>query len=95
VPTRLLWIERFGRYSTEVPWRQFARAVVDEFGEQPRGTVDALRPALGVTARNEFVSMARLGRFASRGGFYAAFVALSDPARRLRHGHGRRRRERR
>ena len=81
VPTRLLWIERFGRYSTEVPWRQFARAVVDEFGEQPRGTVDALRPALGVTARNEFVSMARLGRFASRGGFYAAFVALSDPAR--------------
>ena len=40
---------------------------LDEFGEQPRGTVDALRPALGVTARNEFVSMARLGRFASRG----------------------------
>ena len=81
VPTRLFWIERFGRYSTEVPWRQFARAVIDEFGEQPRGTVDALRPTLGVTPRNEFVSMARLGRFASRGGFYAAFVALSDPAR--------------
>ena len=85
VPSRLFWIERFGRFSTEVPWRQFAHAVVDEFGEQPRGTLDLLRPALGVTPRNEFVSMAAFGTFADvkgrGGGFYDAFVALSDPAR--------------
>eukprot|EP00629_Pelagomonadales_sp_RCC1024_P015030 CAMPEP_0119261496 /NCGR_PEP_ID=MMETSP1329-20130426/1542_1 /TAXON_ID=114041 /ORGANISM="Genus nov. species nov., Strain RCC1024" /LENGTH=670 /DNA_ID=CAMNT_0007261061 /DNA_START=319 /DNA_END=2327 /DNA_ORIENTATION=+ len=83
VPSRLFWIERFGRFSTEVPWPQFARAVAEEFGEQPRGTLELLRPVLGVTARNEFVSMAALGRFSRgrQGGFYGAFVALSDPAR--------------
>ena len=87
VPSRLFWIERFGRFSTEVPWEQFKAAVVDEFGEQPRGTLELLRPALGVSAakQNEFVSMAAFGLLSENngrdGGFYAAFVALSDPAR--------------
>lgn len=85
VPSRLFWIERFGRFSSEVPWAQFTASVVDEFGEQPRGTLELLKPALGVRDAAGFVSMASFGRFAEHrgrgGGFYGAFVALSDPAR--------------
>jgi hypothetical protein len=85
VPSRLFWIERFGRFSSEVPWAQFTASVVDEFGEQPRGTLELLKPALGVRDAAGFVSMAAFGRFAEHrgrgGGFYGAFVALSDPAR--------------
>ncbi|KAH8054420.1 hypothetical protein JL721_10546 [Aureococcus anophagefferens] len=44
VPSRLFWIERFGRFSSEVPWAQFTASVVDEFGEQPR-TLELLKPA--------------------------------------------------
>ena len=85
MPSRLFWIERFGRFSSEVPWAQFTASVVDEFGEQPRGTLELLKPALGVRDAAGFVSMASFGRFAEHrgrgGGFYGAFVALSDPAR--------------
>jgi hypothetical protein len=85
VPSRLFWIERFGRFSSEVPWAQFTASVVDEFGEQPRGSLELLKPALGVRDAAGFVSMAAFGRFAEHrgrgGGFYGAFVALSDPAR--------------
>ena len=52
------------------------------FGAQPRGTVAAMKTPLGATDRDPYVKMAKLATFAARaGGFYAAFVALSDPAR--------------
>ena len=41
-----------------------------------------MKTPLGATDRDPYVKMAKLATFAARaGGFYAAFVALSDPAR--------------